>query len=217
MAESAQVLKISHLHDQLMDFMIARPTAKLRDVAEHFQRTQAWVSTIIHSDVFQAKLRERQDQVFGEIALTVRDRIVGLANSSLELLAERVEAGKIKNGDLVRTTDSMLSKMGFGGPANAGADSGRTELISMSEGQLVALVSEARKALPPIEHVPRPWNSSLRAPALIEHGPGSLPGADSSTTSADSIYAEPNRRNDGEEETPGPQTEQADGNERREA
>jgi hypothetical protein len=43
-----------------MDYMLANPTVPLWAVANHFERQQAWISTVINSDLFVAHMHERR-------------------------------------------------------------------------------------------------------------------------------------------------------------
>lgn len=104
---------VSHTHDQIIDWLIANPWEPMSVCAAMFGYTQPWLSTLIHSDLFQAKLRERQDQVFGEVALTVRDRITALAHDSLKRLQEKV-AGCENVDQLVSASELAVKALGFG-------------------------------------------------------------------------------------------------------
>lgn len=119
-----QLKNISVRHDQIMDWLIANPTQPLSACAAHFQLTQPWLSTIIHSDLFQAKLTERKDEVFGEVCISVKDRITALAHDSLRRLQERVNV-EDNVPVLVDASDLALKALGFG-PRQAAAQGGTT-------------------------------------------------------------------------------------------
>jgi hypothetical protein len=106
------IKRVSHLHDQIMDWLIANPALPLSHCAIAFNRTQPWLSTIIHSDCFQARLRERQDGVFGEVALSVKDRITALAHDSLERLGQIIETTKDERL-VLDSAETALKAMGF--------------------------------------------------------------------------------------------------------
>jgi hypothetical protein len=112
-----QISKISHTHDQLLDAMLANPTATNGQLAQQFGYTQAWVSTIIHSDLFQAKLQERQDEVFGEVAISVKDRITALAHDSLNRLHQKILVEN-DTGALIDASELAIKALGFGGQTN---------------------------------------------------------------------------------------------------
>lgn len=58
--DGVQLKKLSHHHLAIMDYMLTHPTLPLWHVAEEFNRSQAWLSTVINSDLFQAHLHERR-------------------------------------------------------------------------------------------------------------------------------------------------------------
>jgi len=86
MAVSAQIQNVSHLHEALLNHLILYPNATGAELALAFQRTPAWISTIIHSQIFQAKLAERQDQIFSEAVIDVRTKLEGVAHAAVEKL-----------------------------------------------------------------------------------------------------------------------------------
>lgn len=110
-----ELKNISVKHDQIITWMIANPGVPLSICAAQFGITQSWLSSLIHSDLFQAKIRERQDDAFDEVKISVRDRITALAHESLKRLTDRVmvetDVDKISNASEV-----ALKALGFGAP-----------------------------------------------------------------------------------------------------
>lgn len=95
-AKREPVKRLSHRHKRVLDFMVRNPEMRLQDVATAVGYTNAWVSTIVHSDLFQAEFDKRRaifenqdnraltakidkiaheglDQLFDHIALSVDD------------------------------------------------------------------------------------------------------------------------------------------------
>lgn len=103
MAETAEIQTVSHRHDMIMNWLIANPEKKLRDCAEYFNLSQSWLSIVIHSDVFQAKFRERQEAVFGAVAASIPEKLKGLADLVSTQLADALE----KNHDKEFTLDAF--------------------------------------------------------------------------------------------------------------
>lgn len=91
MAESAQIQSMSTMHESIIAFLIANPHMKKGDVARHFQVTPAWLSTIIHSDIFQAKLAERQDEFFSATTVPIKEKLENLADMAIDRLTETIE------------------------------------------------------------------------------------------------------------------------------
>lgn len=111
---------LAPVHVQIMDYILANPHVNYSEVAAHFGYTQGWLSQIIHSDAFQAMLAEKQVEMFGDIKLTVKDRITGLAHESLRRLAEKVTAEQDIE-KVANVADLALKAMGFGAKSSAPA------------------------------------------------------------------------------------------------
>lgn len=89
MAESAQIAKLSDMHEEMVDWLILNPTKPRSEMAKAFQVTQPWLSTIIHSDVFQAKLAAKKGIIFNNaIARPLQERLLGAAHIALDRLEE---------------------------------------------------------------------------------------------------------------------------------
>lgn len=102
-------------HEAILDYLLANPDKKLRDVAKQFGVSQPWLSSIIHSDAFQSKLEIRKDELFGETVLPLRERLLGLAHLGVDKLGESLEhASPINEKEYIRdTTDTILKNIGY--------------------------------------------------------------------------------------------------------
>ncbi len=90
MAESLQIGSMNHRHEGVLRWLLANPERPLSDCARELGYTRTHLSIIIHSDAFQARLREAQGDLAGEIALSIQDKLTGLAHASLDRLAEQL-------------------------------------------------------------------------------------------------------------------------------
>lgn len=115
-----QLTDISHTHEAIMNFMIAAPQLPLRDVAAHFGYTQAWLSTLIHSDLFQARLREKQGLVMSGIAEDLTAKLKAVADVGIEKIAQQLETSEDPRF-LLESTKLALTHLGFGAKPAAGA------------------------------------------------------------------------------------------------
>lgn len=104
---------ISHVHEAVLNWMIAHPDKKLSQCAEHFGYTQSWLSTMIHSDLFQAALKEKQDKVFSGLAGTINEKLMAGADIGVTKLVEKLETSEDPKF-IKETTTMMLEKLGFG-------------------------------------------------------------------------------------------------------
>lgn len=96
-----------------MDFLMTNPSVKLGDVAIQFGVTQAWLSTVIHSDAFQALLREKQDIAFHSTVLPVREKLMALAHQTLDRMQDMIPM-ETEVGILSRVAEGVLDRLGYG-------------------------------------------------------------------------------------------------------
>lgn len=109
--ESA-VAKLSHRHDQIINWLLENPDKSLRACADHFHYSQGWLSQLIHSDIFQAQLKARQESVFVQIAQDIPTKLKGLADQAIEKVSEILERNE--NPDLVVDIfDKTLNRLGY--------------------------------------------------------------------------------------------------------
>jgi hypothetical protein len=86
-------VKVSYTHDAVIDFIIAHPEASQGKIAAHFGYTPAWMSIIINSDAFQARLRERKAEIIDPtLVATARDRFQAVLAKGQERLLEILES-----------------------------------------------------------------------------------------------------------------------------
>lgn len=117
---------ISFSHEALINWLIMNPDRPMRDAAAYFGYTQAWLSTIVHSDIFQAKLSDRQDEVFANVASDLPAKLRAATDLALSGLTEKLET----TGDakfLLDATDKLLHRMGYA-PASARNPVGVTQV-----------------------------------------------------------------------------------------
>lgn len=111
MAEN-QIARISYTHEAFINWLLENPERPLRDAAAYFGYSQAWLSTILHSDVFQAKLSERQDAVFATVAQDIPAKLRAAADIGLEKLTFALE--KTEDSEFILdATDKLLHRMGY--------------------------------------------------------------------------------------------------------
>jgi hypothetical protein len=115
------IARISYSHDAMIDLILANPQMQQAEIAARFGYTQGWVSRIIGSDAFQARLAERKEEVINpEIRQNFEERLKGAALQSLDVITKKLEA--TQNPDLaVKVLDISTKALGFGArPQNIG-------------------------------------------------------------------------------------------------
>lgn len=123
MAE-VQIKQMSSRHEQILNYILLNPTKTYGEVAGHFGVTPAWLSVIIHSDAFQRRLSERQDEIFDcGVLQPISDKLSAAADLTIDKYLEKVPT--FTADQLISSTDKLLGKLGFGSKPN-GVPSGAT-------------------------------------------------------------------------------------------
>lgn len=149
------VKKTGWRHDALIDIMIAEPQLQQRELAKIFDRTEAWISTLINSDAFQARLAERREEVVNpDIAASVEERLRALADISLQRLIEKIATPVqvVSDQFLLDTAKMSTASLGYGARAPAGGN--------INVGVVVQVPQKATSAAE--------WVSSIQPPRLPE-------------------------------------------------
>lgn len=124
MAE-VQLQRISIKHEAILNYMLTNPAEKLGKVAEHFRVSQAWLSVIVHSDVFQGLLAEKNQEFSHESLIPLREKVLGVAHLAVDKLSEAIEHSSPVSDKayIADTTNLVLKSLGYGasvGPAAGG-------------------------------------------------------------------------------------------------
>lgn len=109
-----RISKVRYSHEAMIDILIAEPTITQGELAKRFGYSQSWVSIVMGSDAFQGALAKRRDDLLNpEIVASLEDRMKGLADQSLQVIAKNLE--KTQNSDLALKALEITSKgLGFG-------------------------------------------------------------------------------------------------------
>lgn len=94
--ESARnaVKRIHYTHDAMIDLIITKPDISGRELADFFGYSEPWISRVVCSDAFNARLAERRTKDVEPIIHSFEERLKGLASQSLDVLVEKLEATK---------------------------------------------------------------------------------------------------------------------------
>jgi hypothetical protein len=102
-------------HEQLMDMLIANPTATYEQLGAALNVHKQSVMLVVNSDLFQAKLRDRREMRQASVDRSVLQRVEDLAKVSLENLEDKIKKQRHLLGlDEVRETAEMaLRGLGY--------------------------------------------------------------------------------------------------------
>lgn len=111
-ASAADALqRVRYRHDALIDIVIANPQVSQNELANHFGFSVGWLSRVMCSDAFQMRLAQRRSEIVEPgLLLTFEERLRGLAQRSIDLLAERLEATD-DEGNNIAPTDVVFKAL----------------------------------------------------------------------------------------------------------
>ncbi len=108
----AEIARLSTTHEMLMNWLVLNPERSLRECADHFGYSQSWLSQIIHSDIFQHALKEKQLAIGMRVAESIPARLKKVADIALDKLATHLESNEDPEF-ILDATDKILHRMGY--------------------------------------------------------------------------------------------------------
>ena len=108
------IQRVSYSHDAMIDLIISAPGAKQGDIAKHFGYTEAWVSRIMNSDAFQARLAERKTELVDPVLVaSIEEKLRALASKSLDVVIDRLTLSPTLEGGL-KALEVTTKALGYG-------------------------------------------------------------------------------------------------------
>ena len=149
------IQRVKYTHDALIDMIIANPAVSQGQLATAFGYTQGWLSRVMNSDAFQARLAARKMEVVDpQLVLSIDEKLRALASKSLDVVLDKLSV--TQNPDTALKALEVTSKaLGYGA---------RQQNLNVQQNFVVALPPKAASA--------EEW--------VAAHGPG-LPGGTSQT------------------------------------
>lgn len=115
--------KIRYTHDGLIDMVIAEPMVSQNELAARFGFTPSWISIIMTSDAFKAKLEMRRAEVVDPVLrASLEDRFRAVTQRSLEVLLDKLhQPSSLVPDQLALQAASLGAKsLGMGQPKPQG-------------------------------------------------------------------------------------------------
>ena len=109
----AEIQKIRYSHDAMIDLLVNNPWISQNQLAAHFGYTAGWVSTIISSDAFQAKLEARREEIVDPLLkVSVEERFKAVVLRAYEVLQEKMALpSNLVNDDIALRAAEMGAKV----------------------------------------------------------------------------------------------------------
>jgi len=105
----------NYSHEAMIDAIIANPGVSQGQLAAMFGYTAGWISQIIQSDAFQAKLAARSSEFRDPVLLaSVDEQFRGILARGLELTRKKLEADTVSDNFLLRSLELSSRALGYG-------------------------------------------------------------------------------------------------------
>lgn len=108
------IQRVKYTHDALIDMIIANPAVSQGQLAMAFGYTQGWLSRVMNSDAFQARLAARKMEVVDpQLVLSIDEKLRALASKSLDVVLDKLSV--TQNPDTALKALEITSKaLGYG-------------------------------------------------------------------------------------------------------
>jgi hypothetical protein len=124
----------------MIDLIVTRPHVSQGELAKVFGYSQAWVSTIMCSDAFKAKLAQRRDELVDPVLkISIEERIRAMTVRSLEVLQEKLAEPAMLVPDNLALKALELGAKGLGLGGNAPPPPPSADHLERMADRLVAL------------------------------------------------------------------------------
>jgi hydroxylamine reductase (hybrid-cluster protein) len=155
------IKKLSFAHEGLMNSMLANPQWTYADHAVALGYTQAWVSQIVNSDMFQAELHSRAREAGVTLAVSIQEKMRATFALTLEEAANRIQNGACSERFVTDTMKNLAQTAEF---APAAAPVGPTYNLNVSAEYLekVRLRAAEAKRGQTVAKLPAPATSAER-------------------------------------------------------
>lgn len=141
------IQKLSYNHEALIDQIITNPWISQNELADLFGLSASWISTVMSSDLFQARLAERRDQLVDpELRTSVKAQFEGLLSRSMEVLRHKLSKhpDDIPDQLALQTAKVMSQSLGHGGGTKPVSKDEVKEQLETLGNNLVGLLRRKR-------------------------------------------------------------------------
>lgn len=112
------VKRIRYDHDALIDMILARPEMNQNELAAMIGFSVPWISRVMCSDAFQARLAERKTEIIDPaIKAEIEEKLRVSTRRSLDIVQERLDtlpAGQLRTDLALETLKITTKALGFG-------------------------------------------------------------------------------------------------------
>jgi hypothetical protein len=104
---------LNHRHEQIVNWLVCNPDRSLGECAAFFGYTRPWITSIVHSDMFQMVYQARCREV-GVVAVHgMVERLTTVAGMALDETERRLKEGQVSERGLGEVLNMALKATGY--------------------------------------------------------------------------------------------------------
>lgn len=134
LARRPAIQKVRYTHEDCINRILVEPTISQNALAEIYGYTAGWMSIVMNSDAFQARLAERRQELIDPVLqATINERFRALTVRSLEVLQEKLSKPVEAISDKLALEAAALGARSLGiGQTPVAPSSGADHLASLA-------------------------------------------------------------------------------------
>lgn len=104
-------------HDQLIDYVMAHPTASLKEISVAFGgKNIAYLSVVMNTDMFKQRLEQRRAAFTRGLDASIQHKLLTTLDLTLDVVREQIEQKRtqIPFKDTTAFVNSTLERLGYG-------------------------------------------------------------------------------------------------------
>ena len=131
------IARVKYSHDAMIDLLIANPAISQNEIAATFGYTVPWVSRIMNSDAFQARLALRKEELLDPVIVaSIEEKFRALASKSHDVVLDKLSVSNSAELGL-KALEISAKALGYGA---------RQQNLSVQTNFVVALPAKAADA-----------------------------------------------------------------------
>ena len=109
------IARVTYTHDAMIDLIIDRPEISQNQIAAQFGYTVPWVSRVMNSDAFLARLAARKkDLIDPVLVLSLDEKLRAMASKSLDVVLEKLSNPSVTADFALEAVQVSSKALGYG-------------------------------------------------------------------------------------------------------
>lgn len=109
------IAKLSYTHDAMINLILSNPGISQNEIALQFGYSASWISQVMTSDAFQARLMERSAELIDPtIRASIEEQFRGLVNRSMDIVRQKLAKAEVTDQFALRALEVASRAAGYG-------------------------------------------------------------------------------------------------------